>query len=327
MSNEDRFKKNVVAILAKRAANRCSNPDCGAITSGPASSPDGAVNLGEAAHIYGANLGSARFDPQMISADRASIANAIWLCGNCHKLVDDDPLKYPAGLLFEWQRDHEQRISEQVGKAGAEIRQRYERRHLEELGHLSYLAERLVLEKGDYWEYSLTAEVIRQEIAPVIRRWNALKRNLYVKPLENIKREDYSGWFSRKMSELDGIVKAFAAIVNVEFKRAWGEPGVSGVDAEVINISRLFGEACGSALAWEESVRFTHVHDSHKEIRNLTIGVAGFMLDQAEKVPKFLNETINEKPTSGHYRLTIEVKLPDGWVEAVQAAFERAEMY
>ena len=159
MANEDRFKQAVIVTLAKRAANRCSNPDCGAITSGPTDEPDGAVNVGEAAHIYGANPGSARYDSDMGSADRSAITNAVWLCGNCHKLVDDDPGKYPAGLLFEWQREHERRISEQVGKASAEIRQRYEKRHLEEFGRLSYLAERLILEKDAYWEYLLTAEV------------------------------------------------------------------------------------------------------------------------------------------------------------------------
>lgn len=54
MPIEDRFKQPVIIALAKRAANRCSNPDCGAITSGPADDPSKAVNIGEAAHIYGA---------------------------------------------------------------------------------------------------------------------------------------------------------------------------------------------------------------------------------------------------------------------------------
>ncbi|WP_256219271.1 hypothetical protein [Variovorax sp. 770b2] len=116
MAAEDKFKQAVISTIAKRAANQCSNPNCGAITSGPSLASLDSVNIGEAAHIYGANLGSARYDEKMSSADRSAISNAIWLCGNCHKLVDDDPLKYPSGLLFEWQRDHERSISEQVGK-------------------------------------------------------------------------------------------------------------------------------------------------------------------------------------------------------------------
>ena len=228
MSMDDRFKQSVVVVLAKRAANRCSNPDCGAITSGPTDEPNRAINVGEAAHIYGANPGSARYDIGMTSADRSSISNAIWLCANCHKLVDSDYGRYPAGLLFEWQRDHEQRISEQVGKVAAEIRQRYEKRHLDEFGKLSYRAERLIIEKGDYWEYLLTAEVLRCEISPFIQRWNALKRGLYVKPLTRIEKEKSFAWISSKNTELGRIVHAFSELTNSEITRSWGEPGVAG---------------------------------------------------------------------------------------------------
>lgn len=189
MAVEDRFKQSVIVTLAKRAANRCSNPNCGAITSGPTEEPNGSVNVGEAAHIYGANPGSARYDPDMTSTDRSAITNAIWLCSNCHKLVDDDPIKYPVGLLFEWQKEHERRMAEQVGKVAAEIRQRYEKRYLEEFGRLSYLSERLITEKNKYWEYLLTAEVLRYETAPIIQRWNALQRGLYVKPFVRVKKK------------------------------------------------------------------------------------------------------------------------------------------
>jgi hypothetical protein len=100
MSSENRFKQAVITTLAKRAANRCSNPDCGAITSGPSMKRSGTVNVGEAAHIFGAHPGSARYDPAMTSVERADLTNAIWLCNNCHKLIDDDPLRYrPAYFL------------------------------------------------------------------------------------------------------------------------------------------------------------------------------------------------------------------------------------
>ncbi|WP_328590120.1 HNH endonuclease [Paraburkholderia acidicola] len=70
-----------------RTVNRCANPDCGAVTSGQTDDPYSAVNVGEAAHIYGAHPGSARYDPRMTSDERSAISNAIWLCSNCHKLV------------------------------------------------------------------------------------------------------------------------------------------------------------------------------------------------------------------------------------------------
>jgi len=138
--DEGRFKAIVIASIAKRAAHICSNPECGAITSGPTEDPSGTLNVGEAAHIFGANVGSARFDPSMPPVDRSDITNAIWLCRICHKLIDDDEIRFPSGLLFEWRREHEARIGEQVGKPGGGARDRFLKRHLGEFAGLSRLS-------------------------------------------------------------------------------------------------------------------------------------------------------------------------------------------
>ena len=78
--------------LAKRAHFICSNPDCGDQTVGPNEQDDKVTLIGEAAHISGARETSARFDANSDDFKRAEITNGIWLCRNCHKLIDDDPL-------------------------------------------------------------------------------------------------------------------------------------------------------------------------------------------------------------------------------------------
>lgn len=324
MATEDRFKKSVIVTLAKRAANRCSNPDCGAITSGPAGDPSSSVNVGEAAHIYGANPGSARYDPEMASSDRGGITNAIWLCANCHKTIDDDERRYPSGLLFEWQRNHEQLIAEQVGKAGAELRRRYENRHLEEFGRLSYLAERIIIEKADFWEYRLTAEVLRFEMAPVLQRWGALKRGLYMKPNYRVPKLENSEWIQTRLAEILQITHAFGELMNVEFARSWGEPGFPGVDTLIVSTCRLFAGMCASAVDWEEAVRFANVDEVFEEVRDLFVGVAGRIVEKATRVPEYMGELFADGPQPGVYRLDITLDLPDGWSESIMAATARA---
>jgi hypothetical protein len=324
MAFEDRFNKLVVATLAKRSANRCANPDCGAVTSGPTDDPNGAVNVGEAAHIYGANPGSARYDPEMTSAERSAITNAIWLCGNCHKLIDDDPLRHPAGLMFEWQRAHENRVSELVGKAAAEIRHRYEKRHLEEFGRLSYRAERIILEKGNAWEHRLTAEMLRFEMSPILQRWSALQRGLYVKPTTRIEASEFTAWLSDRMQEIGQLATAFSTLANSEFTRAWGEPGVAGSDVEIVAVCRLVAEMCSSALAWEESVRFSRVSEPFSEVHRLLSGAAADFIEQAKKIPEFLSAVIEQSPAGGAYELQLVLGLPDNFAENINMATERA---
>jgi len=324
VATEDRFKKIVVATLAKRAANRCSNPDCRAITSGPADTPMDTVNVGEAAHIFGANAGSARYRPEMTPADRSAIANAIWLCANCHKIVDDDEQRFPAGLLFEWQREHERVTAEQVGKAGADLRRRFEDRHLEEFGRLSYLAERILLEKDSLWEYRLTAEVLRFETAPIARRWSALKRGLYVKPSKQVGRDDFIPWMKARLHEIEAIVTACNGLISQEFARAWGEPGIPGDDHEIVNTCRLYAEVCSSIVAWEEEVRFTSVDPIFRDLQNKFVGVAGYVLEEVSRMPTFLSETLAQESLSGTHTLMITLSLPEGWADEVDWLIKRA---
>ena len=104
----DEFPRKDVETLAKRVGNRCSNPEHRSKSlSGPHTDPTKAVNIGVAAHIAAASEGGPRYDPAMTSKERQSIANAIWLCGNCHTIVDRDEVKYTVTVLRQWREDAE----------------------------------------------------------------------------------------------------------------------------------------------------------------------------------------------------------------------------
>jgi hypothetical protein len=49
---------------------------------------------------------------------RRGIENAIWLCQNHAKLVDNDPVRFPAPLLREWRANAEAEAFAAVGMAG-----------------------------------------------------------------------------------------------------------------------------------------------------------------------------------------------------------------
>src|SRR5580692_11011683 len=102
MPARDEFTKETKEIVAKRVGSRCSNPNCRRPTSGPQTHPRKTVNIGVAAHITAAAPGGARYDEKMTPDERCSIDNALWLCQNCGKLVDNDSARYTADLLRRW---------------------------------------------------------------------------------------------------------------------------------------------------------------------------------------------------------------------------------
>jgi len=112
----DDFSPKVRANLAKRAAFQCCL--CGASTVGPSrESPASVTNIGVAAHIAGARPGSARYDAEMTSVQRAGIQNGIWLCQTHAKAVDDDEVTWPVRQLLKEKEAHEERIIAAIGVA------------------------------------------------------------------------------------------------------------------------------------------------------------------------------------------------------------------
>lgn len=110
----DDFPQPTKEILAKRSGQRCSNPDCGRATSGPHEDDHRAINLGVAAHITAAAPGGPRYNNGLTPKERSSIANAIWLCQTCAKLVDSDVIRFKEELLIMWKRQHEERTKQRM---------------------------------------------------------------------------------------------------------------------------------------------------------------------------------------------------------------------
>lgn len=111
----DEFTLDVKRIVANRVNSFCSNPDCRATTTGPNSDPSKALNIGVAAHISAASPGGPRYRP-MSKELRSHASNAIWLCQNCAKLIDNDPLHYTEEILRGWKSTAESDARKSLGK-------------------------------------------------------------------------------------------------------------------------------------------------------------------------------------------------------------------
>ena len=113
-SRRDNFTQSVIQILYKRAGGRCCR--CAASTFGPVSNnPRKAVNIGQAAHIAAAAPLGPRYDPDMTPEDRTSATNGMWMCSNCHDIIDRDVEEFPIIRLRKMKREAERRAKNEMG--------------------------------------------------------------------------------------------------------------------------------------------------------------------------------------------------------------------
>ena len=108
------FSDQTKLLVAARAGYRCSFPECGKLTVGPARDPEKADTTGVAAHIYGAALsglgprGSRELTPQELRSQQ----NAIWLCEHHASLVDKRQGEdFSPETLHSYKALHETRIA------------------------------------------------------------------------------------------------------------------------------------------------------------------------------------------------------------------------
>lgn len=110
------FTSRTRRLLAMRAAYRCSNPRCGALTIGPGAGPEDFSDTGTAAHIFAAAERGPRGTGGLSAAERSHITNGIWLCGSCGRLVDTNTGgAFSGSLLRSWKDLHEHRIRLEQG--------------------------------------------------------------------------------------------------------------------------------------------------------------------------------------------------------------------
>ena len=184
------FSRKTVDTIAKRAAFKCSNPDCRVSTIGPNSDPEQSTVIGEAAHICGARPNSKRYEASMTDTARAEITNAIWLCRNCHKLIDTDEVRFSSFVLFAWREQHEKYILEDLKSATDRIRFEEEVATLRLFKECPPIVRRIVIDKPEGWEWRLTAELMRHFNRPLFQRIRDIRGGLRVRSQRHVREED-----------------------------------------------------------------------------------------------------------------------------------------
>ncbi|SDO35928.1 hypothetical protein SAMN05216368_1167 [Cryobacterium flavum] len=121
MVSNNKFSPSVANEIARTAMYICSNPDCLRLT-GFETNEGRPRAIAEAAHISSASIsgpprvGVVNLPGTKTPVDLGSSANGVWLCRNCHKLIDADVTEYPSPLLEDWKKSHTARLRSLVGK-------------------------------------------------------------------------------------------------------------------------------------------------------------------------------------------------------------------
>ncbi len=106
-------------LLAFRSGGRCAR--CREVITVEATGWDPAKTLGFAAHIKGENGNSARYDASQPDSERNVYGNLVYLCGNCHSVIDKQEKTYPVALLLDMKNNHEKWVNAKLRESSVAV--------------------------------------------------------------------------------------------------------------------------------------------------------------------------------------------------------------
>ena len=173
------FTEKIKNTISRRAGFKCSNPQCRKLTVGSHNDQNKSTLVGVAAHISAASPGGPRYDETLSVAERSSINNSIWLCGNCSILIDKDPKKFPKESLLIWRQEIEAETALELrgGKKNEEINAPQTETLQDKVNRIN-LKRQQEFERNRFLSNPNIQSVINEEIRKVIERLIELKPQL-----------------------------------------------------------------------------------------------------------------------------------------------------
>lgn len=263
----------------------------------------------------------------MTDGARAEITNGIWLCRNCHKLVDTDLHRYSADVLFAWRATHDSYVTQMVGNKTDQIIEKSKATTSEKFGNESQLCQRIIRDRLPYWEYRLTAEALREHLKSPLRDWRDLSSDLYVRGRTILTAQEMFPWIAAKAAEASDIINALCRLYADEIKRSWGEPGVEGDPEEIIHVCRRLAQATSLAVQWEEEIRFVSAPEEFDALVALFRGALGRNIERIPQISQTLDDGIDlaeTRPGESHaVHVNLVIDLPEDWAEKTSTELAR----
>lgn len=315
----NRFTRATREILAKRAGQMCSNPFCNLSTTGPHSDSKKAIDIGEAAHIRGANPGSKRYEISMTSIERRDITNGIWLCRKCAKLIDSDDLKYTIETLFEWKRNHESKVEKRISGEG--WFRHIKESNLKVFNQESPASQQIAIDQPDNWEYMLTAELLRSKLSKIQHKFDELERGLIFRPSKTlVEKDQFLVWVREKLYDMEALLKLLKLATSQELMTAWGEFGKLGDPVKILEAVCKIEEGCRWLFDWEVDVYTTRFPDEGESIKQIMKGWSDHNRAEIDRIPNEIARIFNgPHEVKGEYTIRLVFEAPENIHELLPA--------
>jgi hypothetical protein len=145
-------------------------------------------------------------------------------------------------------------------------------------------ARRLARERPLYWEFLLTAELLKPKLTEVRRQFERQKMGLAHLPLRGISLTEFVDWIVIKMDDLVSLANALEGQLGV-IQASWGPLGQPGDVQKIQQGVNEFVHLCDHLVEWEKDLHATTPPEEAQRVKNTMKGWTEVVLREMERLP------------------------------------------
>lgn len=233
-----------------------------------------------------------------------------------HNRQDRKQVRIHKGTIFVRHEDRTEGISR------AELEELFRSELRKEFEGETERAQQLALNRPDFWEYLLTAELLQSKVVQVRRNLTDLERGLVFKKTVRMNGPDFLNWASSKSADLSSLIDLLKTAVTEDIPMSWGKPGEPGDPLEIKLAVNKVVSACNELLEWEAELRSVIFPDPLIPLKQMMAGWTSQAFGQIEGLPSKLLEPFEQPEPKGKYVIEIVFDPPSN-IDEVMAEIER----
>lgn len=173
------------------------------------------------------------------------------------------------------------------------------------------IAQSILRDRPDYWEFRLTIELLRPKLVRIRREFEGVKKGLHYSPSRAIRGAEFVAWQKAKVHDLQLLIKLMTGILTQEIPASWGRPGQSGDPIEIKrSVDRLI-QAYDHLIVWEADLRSVLPPEAFVRLRETLEGWAEQLFNSLESFPSQIEAVLNNPPLSGKFRIELTFESPN----------------
>jgi len=219
-----------------------------------------------------------------------------------HNPTDRKKFRVYKGTIFVRHEDRTEGISrselEELVKKG--LRKEFENETDE--------AKKIAFEHPPFWEYLLTAELLKTRIQVIKREFYELDRGVLFRKSKRLSGVEFAKWVMSSMNDLLSLTQALSNVINDDFRLvAWGKPGEPGDAIMIKRASDRVYSLCRELLEWEIENRSIVPPEAFASVKKMIEGWAKEIILSVDNIPSELLKPFEKPNPSGQYVIEIKV--------------------